>query len=1803
MKKSPVQIDKPYDGNDYADPSGVTFDFYVPDNPANATDPTLFSKYAKWFADEDVKINTPAKGERSTGEQLKAVYLGGTAANHDGSYKFNGSSWVECDIAGKDVKRGSDGAVVNKEIQLSNLHLTGAGSDNYILVNADTWTLSAVDTGFAQYEPTTTPEEGSQKLSNRLPGKITPIDATVTVTTVPPISKNTALSDLKRPVINGTSGAYTVNGLVSGDTLSNISVFATYPNNDPVQQNVEVTVEGDKSGYAELNYNITPDPQYVMGSIMTIGITGIEILEQPKLEYNHGDQLNLKDPAKTDGMKIKVTYSDGTQKVWTYGGTGTSETYPWLVENYASGAIPGTSPADSSDTVADLQDITLVWNDTNNAVTPNETMSCSDTNKGYTDSSNKKVTKIQVKPLLTTAPEATTYADSKYTDNITVSKRQLAYEITGNVSKVYDSDNVVKDATGLTVTLKDSEGNPVTDVTFDLNAAVAANAVTFVSTDTKPDSYAGDKTIAIANFNTYLDGTNIEDAYNMPTNANKTNTATGTITQRPITVTVTTVPTLDTNTATPDETGGTKYTLPLVKGTNFSVTGPENGTGIFQYNNGILTADEADVSWNVIFDLDGVNTNIATTAPVSFSAGTLVGSTTSSEQPSTVAANYNPTFVANQTTGPITSLVQANHIAVTASPTKTTYDHGDKLELDGTQVTVYKRWDTVNDQFVDGTTEATVYTYDKTLNSNAGGWKIGETPVAPADVPFNFYWAGESATGTEYTPANMVDLAANSNNNVLSLTTPKNGFTDGTGAITAALTNDPTINDDVTINVNKLQLYMHLSGSAEKVYDKDAKLSKDGTNHYDLTVEFKATDDPTENLIAVGTLAANKIDEWVTGGVITYKDNRTGTPDSYVGTGADKTLNVAVGNLGTGYLTLTEDEAKVYKLPTEAGHIIVHDVTASITARPITIVADTYEAQTYETLQTNNEVALSASDVKVYDGTYTAVDDATPTWTLDSGAVIDWKLTYDVSSIDLNTKPLTADVNWGEANDDENAAPHQITGAPAVNYTVTWIAPDTGAVRREGDPEIIIVKGPSAEKTDDKYIYDTPTDWDGFEYKVVTPEGTTNHRWDAENNEWFVGTDPITNIEYTAPEPGTTFKWDNGEPSEDVPTDAKIEVGPNKVTISVPTDDPNTPLTKSSDPMVGEKKELTIKVDGTFDKTYDGKPTIDDPTGITIVLVDDEGNEYPFDPDHKPTIEFVDKNVEVGEDGQPANKELVITGGGLPDDMQDNYVIKTEDGKYPYTLVPTADIKIVPQTIEVLITAPAIKTNISEAAKTITKTGIKANSDAAKRTADTFVVTDGEIADGDKLTLSYSGSYADVTTGSKTTEGKITADERDAVFAFAANGTPAVEGTNATNYTIVGYDIEYTVSTASTGGGGGGGGGTTNKLTAYYQNEDGTAGEEATEITVPLGTDPTDLIGVFKTKIANTSVTWTSSDESVVTVDDEGTLTFVGPGEATITVTSAANKQLKDTVKVVVTEAATPTPTEPTPTTAPRTHERVNDSLITKTMLNPYIVGYDDYVFGPELPISREELAAIFARLIANNLYMDQNYDTSFPDVPEKWSKSYIGYLEGFNVVTGYEDGMFRPENSITRAEMAVMMAKAEGYDVTPDIDAEEAGFPDVDAGYASWSAAKAIQILSDLGIMSGYEDGTFRPGQPITRAETVATVNRVLANQEVAEREVLPSDVTDAHWAYEDIVFAMNHRVLKDAAADPHSFIWSEEFDKNMVTNTEKVAGEKEIIEGEEPSEDNTSDASAADNTEAGTATETNEAASTTTSKDKPTI
>lgn len=449
---------------------------------------------------------------------------------------------------------------------------------------------------------------------------------------------------------------------------------------------------------------------------------------------------------------------------------------------------------------------------------------------------------------------------------------------------------------------------------------------------------------------------------------------------------------------------------------------------------------------------------------------------------------------------------------------------------------------------------------------------------------------------------------------------------------------------------------------------------------------------------------------------------------------------------------------------------------------------------------------------------------------------------------------------------------------------------------------------------------------------------------------------------------------------------------------------------------------------------------------------------------------------------------------------------------------------ITPKTINITeLTVPS-STKGSAGEKTVTKNK-------------NFTTTDILEKDKDNVTIGYKATFVTSATGT------VDATVIDA----KVDGSTDQMTLNYVVGTVTGAKIEITSSNHGGGGGGGGGG---NSLSIKYENADGTAGKDVSKIEAPAESDPVDLIAVFVTKPADPTVIWTSDNESVATVDENGIVKFIGEGTAIITAQSKTNKTLKDTVTITVTKAvATPTPKPANPTPEPTKEP----SIITKTMLNPYIVGYDDNVFGPELPISREEVSAIFARLIANNIYMDKEYDTSFPDVGEGWSKDYIGYLEKFSVVTGYEDGTFRPQNYITRAEMAVMMAKAEGYDISGYMSSDELAYPDVDEGYSEW-AVKAIKYLTDRGIMEGYPDGTFGPNRPITRAETVATVNRVLADMTVGNIEVLPSDMTEAHWAYNDVVFAMNHRILKDVAADESQFIKSEEYDKNKITETEVV-------------------------------------------------
>lgn len=632
----------------------------------------------------------------------------------------------------------------------------------------------------------------------------------------------------------------------------------------------------------------------------------------------------------------------------------------------------------------------------------------------------------------------------------------------------------------------------------------------------------------------------------------------------------------------------------------------------------------------------------------------------------------------------------------------------------------------------------------------------------------------------------------------------------------------------------------------------------------------------------------------------------------------------------------------------------------------------------------------------------------------------------------------------------------------------------------------------------------------GFEYTVSYSDGTTTkHKY--ENGDW------LTTDGYTEPENGTVFTWTNT--NTPVSSDSEIRRDmDNKIKITVPTAT-NEPFTNKA---TADKKKVKITANGTYTKVYDGTNTVTLNETTPEITYTVSGVATGDTVTVTATPAFVDENV--AKFGDVYQKAINFTNVSIKNEDgtdTDNYEIVADENGVVIAPIMGA---ITPKTINITALTVPSSTKGSAGEKTVTKNK-------------NFTTTDILEKDKDNVTIDYKATF--VTSATGTVDATVT----DA----------KVDGSNdqmTLNYvvgTVTGAKIEITSSNPGGGGGGGGGG---NSLSIKYENADGTAGKDVSKIEAPAGSDPVDLIAVFVTKPANPTVIWTSDNESVATVDENGIVKFIGEGTAIITAQSKTNKTLKDTVTVTVTKAvATPTPKPANPTPEPTKEP----SIITKTMLNPYIVGYDDNVFGPELPISREEVSAIFARLIANNIYMDKEYDTSFPDVGEGWSKDYIGYLEKFSVVTGYEDGTFRPQNYITRAEMAVMMAKAEGYDISGYMSSDELAYPDVDEGYSEW-AVKAIKYLTDRGIMEGYPDGTFGPNRPITRAETVATVNRVLADMTVGNIEVLPSDMTEAHWAYNDVVFAMNHRILKDVAADESQFIKSEEYDKNKITETEVV-------------------------------------------------
>lgn len=337
---------------------------------------------------------------------------------------------------------------------------------------------------------------------------------------------------------------------------------------------------------------------------------------------------------------------------------------------------------------------------------------------------------------------------------------------------------------------------------------------------------------------------------------------------------------------------------------------------------------------------------------------------------------------------------------------------------------------------------------------------------------------------------------------------------------------------------------------------------------------------------------------------------------------------------------------------------------------------------------------------------------------------------------------------------------------------------------------------------------------------------------------------------------------------------------------------------------------------------------------------------------------------------------------------------------------------------------------------------------------------------------------------------------------------------------------ETTLYMSQTAGGGGGGGGRSVSIKLDKDTVSGVVG---------------DKIKVTATVTGSTAKpTWTSSNEDVATVDENGNITLVGKGTATVKVkVNGVVKNIPVTVK-----EATATPT-PVPTVKP-TEAPVINTEYTK----PYASGYDDGSFLPNNNITRGELAAMIARLSYGDDLPDGMYQASFPDVDsDAWFNKYIGYLEDKDVLSGYEDGTFRPMDTITRGEISAVIARAQRYDLI----SYNGIFTDVTEN--DW-AKDNIETLADKNIVSGYEDGTFGPYSPLTRAEAVAIINRVLV-ESTPIVTFTPNDIA-GHWAEADILLAVNERMVGANAVVPTVTPEETVAPEKTVTPEETVAPEK---------------------------------------------
>ena len=300
----------------------------------------------------------------------------------------------------------------------------------------------------------------------------------------------------------------------------------------------------------------------------------------------------------------------------------------------------------------------------------------------------------------------------------------------------------------------------------------------------------------------------------------------------------------------------------------------------------------------------------------------------------------------------------------------------------------------------------------------------------------------------------------------------------------------------------------------------------------------------------------------------------------------------------------------------------------------------------------------------------------------------------------------------------------------------------------------------------------------------------------------------------------------------------------------------------------------------------------------------------------------------------------------------------------------------------------------------------------------------------------------------------------------------------------------------------------------------------------------------LQVKVDEVRVITATADEHG-TIEPAGTVTVPKGESKTFTITPDSGYRIKDVLVDGVSVGAVSTYTfedvvenhtihatfarKHTPTPSTPTVEIPDDDALGLNTTDhfAYIVGYGNGEVRPQNNITRAEVATIFFRLLTDDV-RDENLTKTnrYSDVAAtSWYNTAVSTLSSMGIITGYPDGTFRPNAAITRAEFAAIAARFDN-----DGDKTAAKFSDI----ANHWAKDEISIAYNNGWINGYPDGTFGPQRDITRAETMTLVNRVLNRQPETEDDLLPNmtvwtdNANPKAWYYLAVQEATNSHYYK---------------------------------------------------------------------------